>query len=221
MNMTWPRLVKASYLLLLMVILPVMGCAVNAQSDRVLGASQIPPAFADVYQEVSSATSIPVLVPTAFPREALREPDADVPLYTSIDLAERNQYEINFDAIDGCFGAGYCTFGAMGAQRITRDTPSVDEQYAYFLDPNYQPVRRSEEPIANVRLTGDIEGIFIPWVCGANCSAAKVYWEQEGIRYFVGIRMADMDTVVALANSMIENAPSPNELNETSVGEEE
>jgi hypothetical protein len=166
-------------------------------------------AFESVYEQVSEASSIPVLIPPSLPREALRSPDAEIPLYTSIDLAEQNAYEINFDAKPDCYGAGYCTFGLMGAERITADTESVDERYAFYLDPDYQPVRRSEEPISEVQLAGGMTGIFIPWVCGANCNTAKVYWEQDGIRYYVGIRMADKATVVAIANSMIENQLRP------------
>jgi hypothetical protein len=67
---------------------------------------------------------------------------------------------------------------------------------------------RSEEPITTVNLSGGLTGTFIPWVCGANCNAAKVFWEEQGIRYFVGIRSGRMRDVVAIANSMIENQPA-------------
>jgi len=202
----WLRLAAA------LMIAVSLGCSANAETDRILGAREIPSTFASVYEEVSATTSIPVLLPTSIPREALRNPAAEVPLYTSLDLAEQNAYEINLDAQPDCYGAGYCSFGLMGAERITADTESVDERYAFYLDPNYQPVRRSEEPISEVQLVGGITGTFIPWVCGANCNTAKVYWKQDGIRYYVGIRMADKATVVAIANSMVANQLSSDDL---------
>ena len=198
--------------ILLGLLLPLMlSCSVQAEAPSILGAEVIPPVFNAVYQEVSANSDIPMLLPTTIPEEALREPEPgqEQPFFVSIDEADVNRYEINLDAIVGCEGAGYCNFGLMGAERITQQTQSVDEIYAFMLDPEYQPMMRSEEPISEVELSGGMTGTFIPWVCGANCNAAKVYWEQEGIRYFVGIRgPIDRATVVASANSMIENQPA-------------
>lgn len=191
--------------LILILVSLNLGCSVKAAVNDGVGARVVPTVFESAYQQLSSATSIPVLLPTSMPPAALRSPDSDLPEYTSIDLAEADAYEVNFDATPDCFGAGYCNFGFMGAERMTADTESVDQRYAFYLDPNYQPIKRSEEPISEVQLADGITGIFIPWVCGANCNTAKVYWEQDGIRYYVGIRLADRATVVEIANSMIEN----------------
>ncbi|MEL6384380.1 MAG: hypothetical protein AAFQ89_18360 [Cyanobacteria bacterium J06626_18] len=188
-----------------------MSCSVQAEAPSMLGAEVIPPVFDAVHQEVAANSDIPMLLPTEIPEEALREPEPgqEQPFFVSIDDVDVDRYEINLDAIPGCEGAGYCTFGILAAERITQDTPSVDEQYAFMLDPEYQPIKRSEEPISEVALLNGITGLFIPWVCGANCNTAKVFWEQEGIRYFIGIRgPVDRATVVAIANSMIANQPA-------------
>jgi hypothetical protein len=189
----------------------MLGCSANADVERVLGAEVVSETFRALYEEVSAGSDIPMLLPLSLPAEALREIPAgqETPFFTSIDLLQSSAYEANLDVTPDCEGAGYCTFGILGAERITADTESVDERYAFYLDPDYQPVRRSEEPISEVQLAGGMTGIFIPWVCGANCNTAKVYWEQDGIRYYVGIRMADKATVVAIANSMIENQLRP------------
>ena len=197
-------------LLTLLLLVSTAGCSVRAEAPSILGAEIVPPVFDAVYQEVSANSDIPMLLPTTIPEEALREPgpDQEEPFFVSIDEVDVDRYEINLDATPGCEGAGYCTFGIFGAQRIMQDTPTVGGQYAFMLDPEYQPTMRSEEPISEVELSGGIVGIFIPWVCGANCNTAKVYWEQERIRYFVGIRgPIDKATVLEIANSMIENQP--------------
>ena len=55
------------------------------------------------------------------------------------------------------------------------------------------------------QLSHGITGYFIPYVCGASCDTSKVFWEQSGYRYSVGIRMASQAAVVRMANSAIEN----------------
>jgi hypothetical protein len=198
-------------LLCALLALPTLaGCSARAQSDRILGAEVVPPVFQTVAAEVQAASSIPVLLPTQIPEAVLREPapgQTDA-FYTSSEVADRGGYEINLDATDQCYGAGYCNFGVLGAIRLTADTPTVDEEYSFYLDPEYQPMMRSEEPITTVNLSGGLTGTFIPWVCGANCNAAKIFWEEQGIRYFVGIRSGRMRDVVAIVNSMIENQPA-------------
>ena len=203
-----PKPLIQAVVLLLMALM--YSCSVHAESPSILGAEVVPPVFQAVFAEIEAASDIPMLLPTEIPEEALRDPEPGQPqpFFVSIDVADIDRYEVNLDAIEDCYGAGYCTFGLMGAERITQTTPSVDEMYAFMLDPNYQPVMRSEEPISEVALSRGINGLFIPWVCGANCNAAKVYWEQAGIRYYVGIRgPVEKATVVAIANSMIENEP--------------
>ncbi|MEM1291132.1 MAG: hypothetical protein AAGH67_06650 [Cyanobacteria bacterium P01_H01_bin.162] len=196
---------------ILLAALALGGCSVSADSAAVLGAEVVPPMFAEVYAQVERDSNIPMLLPTSIPEIVLREqqPDQSQPFFVSTDVIDVDRYEVNLDAMAGCEGAGYCIFGIMGAERIMPGTPSVDEQYAYYLDPEYQPVQRSDEPIAEVQLANGLTGTFIPWVCGANCSTAKVYWQQEGIRYYIGIRgPIDQATVVEIANSMIENQPA-------------
>lgn len=188
----------------------VYGCPAQAETPSVLGVEVVPPVFQAIYTDVEAGSDIPMLLPTEIPDAALREPEEGqtLPFFVSADVIDVDRYEVNLDAIAGCEGAGYCTFGIMGAERMTAQTESLDDRYAFMLDPNYQPMMRSEDPISEVELSGGIIGTFIPWVCGANCNTSKVYWEQEGIRYYVGIRgPVEKTTVMAIANSMIENEP--------------
>ena len=115
MRLRWLKL--ASVLILVFLNL---GCSVKAAVNDGVGARVVPTVFEPAYQQLSSATSIPVLLPTSMPPAALRSPDSDLPEYTSIDLAEADAYEVNFDATPDCFGAGYCNFGFMGAERMRR-----------------------------------------------------------------------------------------------------
>jgi hypothetical protein len=76
---------------------------------------------------------------------------------------------------------------------------------AHPLEPNVNGVvrHRSDEAPVAVQLSGDIQGYFFPWVCGASCNDAQVYWDENGYRYAVGIKVGDKNNLIEMANSAI------------------
>ncbi len=200
----------------------LFGCAsVASQPEPSKGLRLIPVPFASIVPILQKQTPLPLVLPTWIPTEALvpgtnpPQPYLDVPLtkegkfrgiYPYPLTMTSSGYEISLDAEPECRGAGACSFGLMSGQKLTPETPSVAEEYAYQTeDPNYNPVGRSPEKAGPVSLAKGIKGYFIPFVCGANCDTSKVFWEQNGTRYMVGIRYATKKSMVEMANSAIEN----------------
>ena len=111
------------------------------------------------------------------------------------------------DIAPNCQRSAHCTFGLLSGQQVYRDTASIQSEYAFENQPDFQPTGRSPEPMGEVTLAQGIQGYFVPFVCGANCDTSKVIWEQNNYRYQVGIRMASRATMIHFANSVIENEP--------------
>lgn len=197
---------KLKAFLLVCLGLILVSCSVSAQPDIILGANTLRPEFREVHQVLQQETDVPVLLPSELPQAALPKLDSQIqPFYSSVSASNIDNYELSLDSTDDCSGATYCAFGILSGEQLSGESQTVAEIYAFHLDPSYQPVKRSEEQMGPVSLAHGIEGYFVPWVCGANCDTAKVFWEQKGFRYMVGVRMADKATVVAIANSAINN----------------
>lgn len=218
---------RAFYVALLVSSLLLVGSCTRAIAftSTAPGAKVVLPVFEDVVGQLPGQTQVPIVLPTYIPTDALvpfseveggPQPYIKVPIgpdgqfegiYAYITGASPDRYDLSLDATAGCHGAGYCSFGILTAQRVYQDTPSVASEYAFELEPDFRPVVRSPEEQGEVQLAQGITGYFVPYVCGANCDTAKVFWEQEGYRYSAGIRMASKATVVRLANSAINNKP--------------
>lgn len=160
--------------------------------------SQPYPIFRPVLSQLITKTRVPLALPAYVPRE-------DYPLYVTVNAAEPGQYELTIGDSQDCSGGNYCRYGTVSGQRLTSSTPSVEEEYAFLSEPQYQPTQRSPEKMGRVTLANGIRGYFIPYVCGANCDDSKVIWEQNGYRYSVGLKRADKKVVVEMANSAIQN----------------
>ena len=195
---------KAFFLFVLALIL--VGCSASAQPDLILGANTVLPEFRGVLQILQQESEVPIVLPATLPEAALPEIDGETqPFYSSVSTSNIDSYELSLDSTETCNGATYCAFGIISGEQLSAESQTVAEIYAFHLDPSYQPIKRSEEQMGPVSLAHSIEGYFVPWVCGASCDTAKVFWEQKGYRYRVGIRMADKATVVEIANSAINN----------------
>lgn len=154
--------------------------------------------FRPALPQLQAKTRVPLQLPAYVPQE-------DYPLYVTVNTAQPEQYELTIGATEDCSGGNYCRYGTVSGQRITSSTPSVEEEYAFLNDPQYQPTERSPEKMGRVTLANGIKGYFIPYVCGANCDDSKVIWEQNDYRYLVGLKRGDKKTVVEMANSAIKN----------------
>jgi hypothetical protein len=164
------------------------------EAPPIPGARTVASAFQPVIQQLQTQ-SIPVVLPTELPFTA----------YPYLRSTDSQSYEISLDHTPDCRGAGYCNDGVLKGERITQTTPSIQTRYSFETQPNFQPEARSPEQIGNVALARGTTGYFVPYVCGANCDSSKVVWDQGSYRYTVGIRYGAKATVIALANSAIEN----------------
>jgi hypothetical protein len=198
------------------------GCmaAQGRESSYIPGAQVVLPEFQSLLPTLQKQTQLPIVLPTVIPTDALVPSDSgpkpylNVPITADghfqrvvphITVATPTHYEISLDATADCQGDDRCSFGWLSGEQVFQDTPNVASVYAYELEPDFQPVARSPEAMSEVALTGDITGFFIPFICGANCDTSKIFWEQSGIRYGVGIRYGSQATLIAFANSVIQN----------------
>ncbi len=165
-----------------------------------LNQSQPHQIFRPALSQLQAKTRVPLVLPTYVPQE-------DYSLHVTINTAESERYELTIGATEDCSGGNYCRYGTVSGQRITSSTPSIEEEYAFLNDPQYQPSERSPEKMGRVTLVNGIKGYFIPYVCGANCDDSKMIWEQNGYRYLVGLKSEKKRTVVEMANSAIKNKP--------------
>lgn len=195
--------------------------AANGQDiPRIPGTQGVLPEFQSLLSTLQHQTQLAIVLPTVIPTDAL-VPPADHPkpylnvpitpdghfqqVVPHITVATPTHYEISLDATTDCQGDDSCSFGFLSGEQVFQDTPTVASLYAYELKPNSQPVARSPEAMGEVTLTGGITGFFIPFVCGANCDTSKIFWEQSGVRYGVGIRYGSQATLIVFANSVIQN----------------
>lgn len=204
--------------------LVLFSCAsVASQPAPVNGIRIVPPVFESVVPLMQKQTQVPLVLPTRIPTTALVPTDDKPQPYLGVQLTQdghfkgiypyiysqtlgSSNYEISLDAEPDCQGAVACSFGLISGKQLTPDTPSVTDEYAYQTnDPTYNPIGRSPEKGGPVTLAKGLTGYFVPFVCGANCDTSKVFWEQNGYRYMVGIRYAKKKTMIDMANSAIEN----------------
>ncbi len=213
---------RTSQMLMVLSCLVLLGCtAVASQPEPIQGVQHVPPGFESVLKNLQKQTQVPVVLPTRIPTQALVEMGGKPQPYLGVELTEEGEfkgvypfvltttpaaYEVSLDAESDCQGAGACSFGLLSGQKLMSNTPTVAQEYAYQSeDPTYNPIARSPEKPGPVSLSKGIKGYFVPYVCGANCDTSKVFWEQNGYRYMVGIRYASQKTMIEMANSAIAN----------------
>jgi hypothetical protein len=151
--------------------------------------------FAPVLDRLTQ-TGIPLRLPRQLPAS---------PLYAVVWSASTNGYEVALTSEPTC-RSNYCRNGLISAQKLTADTPSIEQEFAFLNDPKFRPQARSTEPLGKVQLAEGKPGYFVPWVLGANYSDAKVIWEENGYRYLVSWKKGDRSTLIKLANSAIQSA---------------
>lgn len=220
-------LMRLKVITLLLISSLLIGCSsASARSPIPLPSVRtVLPLFQPVLTQLQEQTQISVVLPTWIPTDALvpspddkSQPYIDVPLTEdgyfqqvsiSITTSTRGAYELSLNAVPNCQGAFHCSFGLLAGQQVYRDTPSIQSEYAFESQPDFQPIARSPEAMGEVTLAQGIHGYFVPFVCGANCDTSKIIWEQNSYRYRVGIRMASKATMIKFANSVIENELKP------------
>lgn len=134
------------------------------------------PIFTEVVPELTAETNVPVVLPTYVPN------DGQSPVYAVLESATPSQYSVILGYSEDCQGGTACRLGTVTAESAT-STPLAGEK---------------------VGLVNGVTGYFTEATCGANCSDATLSWEQNGNRYTVGIKAGEVETLVKMANSAIE-----------------
>ena len=194
--------------------------AIAANNEEIARAepTEILPQLQEAYAQATEQVDFPVLLPTEVPSlgeefwlAGLMSANSYSPENVAMTESSSLHYEFSIDAQDGCGGAGACSRGSIGGEVVTADTQPIEEIHfyvdEYLNNPDSPPM--SAEPMGTVELSGGREGFFVPWVATAQCTEARVYWEQpldgETYRYYVGLVCGDRADVVALANNVIAN----------------
>ena len=168
------------------------------------------PAFANsldpqrVYQPIQSKLQRQQTVPLRLP-SYIPDPKGDMKLVAHLTEVGPKGYDIAIGS-PGCqFGASACTYANVSAQRLTPRMKSPQEKFSFMDDPGYQPTKRAPSQRGYVDLGNGIRGYFVPWVLGASVSNAKVIWQEDGIRYTVGIKGGKKERVIRMAKSALES----------------
>lgn len=171
------------------------------------GTQQLPPSISnattlfDAIRPTLRRTNIPLRLPTYLPQDLRIEPGYEPPPIQAVfpEPPSHRGYEVILGYSQTCSGGNACRFGTVTGR--LKPALSIESEYAGVR--RYRGVK-SKEPMQKVKLAHHIEGWFVPWTCGANCSDAKVVWDEYSYRYSVGIKLGDRASLVKMANSAIE-----------------
>jgi hypothetical protein len=155
--------------------------------------------FLDPLRKSLETTGVPLRLPTK------TFVSGDKPLQVFLDSGHPNAngYDISIGYRKGCDFANSCRIGTVEARKLNASSPSLDKAHPPEPDVNGVVRHRSDEAPVAVQLSGDIQGYFFPWVCGASCNDAQVYWDENGYRYAVGIKVGNKNKLIEMANSAI------------------
>jgi hypothetical protein len=145
---------------------------------------------------------IPLRLPTYIPQLSSEPGYTPPPIHAVLDESSTKQYTIILGYSPDCTGGNACRLGTITGE--LKPSQSIEQQFAEFR--HWSGEHHSEESMAPVQLSNGINGWFIPWVCGANCSDAQVVWDEYSYRYSVGIKVGDRASLERMANSAIEAA---------------
>jgi hypothetical protein len=109
--------------------------------------------------------------------------DEKHPIYPILRSANHSGYDIFLATEKDCL-AGACEYGEL----LGSSTPIKEE---------------SDGVRVRVTLPGGIEGYFIDFTCGANCSDSYVGWTEGDYHYSVGMKTGKREQLIKIANSAI------------------
>ena len=142
------------------------------------GQRQIGPIFDPILLELQQKTDVPLRLPTYLATEAETNP-----LYAIVEKATPEHYEVQVAFTRDCSGGNACHYGTLSGQAVKRVVS-----------------RKKGKPVSLVK---GITGYFVDAKCGANCSDSVLVWMEHDFRYTIGIKAADMETLIRVANSAI------------------
>jgi hypothetical protein len=194
----------------------------------------IHPVFQSLLSTLYQRTKIPVRLPTYIPglnaekllssestiaassanNPYLTNLKAEKPLLATLASATANEYTIVLGNRPNCQGQNSCKRGSLSATKLTPQAISLDKTFQQAANFVNNPLfnkegRRSSDEMGPVTLSNNLKGYFIPWVLSDHYTEAKIIWEQDGVRYSVGIQQGDKDSLIKMANSAIKPPLAP------------
>lgn len=175
---------------------------------------------------VQQRTNVPLVLPTQIP--AAYAPDLEkstrdqtvyqdrLRAYAEVQANDAG-YWLTIDYVEDCGGARVCTAGFVSGSVIDDTVPPLD---AILKDPDqarnskickqFAPQDYQRRPaLERVTLQQGIQGIIVPYSCGANFGDTQVIWDVNEHRYTIGLKHGSKADLILIANSAIRNAPSP------------
>ena len=134
--------------------------------------------FSELLPKLKAQTELPIRLPAYIP-----ESDGSHSIYALLETANASEYQIQLAFTEDCTGGNACRLGSIFAEAITPKSPVLTGEA--------------------VALANGITGYFTDATCGANCSDATLTWEQNSVRYTVGIKAGKVTTLMKMANSAI------------------
>lgn len=144
--------------------------------------AQQEPASAEVFKPVQARLLRKTRVPLKLPTYLATGPEA-TPLHAIVEVATPARYELLLAFSPDCSGASVCRYGMVSGQ-VMRSKSARPQGKA-------------------MKLARGITGYFVDFDCDLSCSDSTLSWMQGGYRYTVGIKAAEAEQLVKVANSAI------------------
>jgi hypothetical protein len=135
--------------------------------------------FTPVLPRLRQTVRIPLRLPAVLGWEDT-PPDS---AFAIVERADSAGYTLMIALASRCDGGNWCRYGNVSGARARTGA----------LRPAGTPV-----PLAD-----GITGHFVDATCGAVCSDSELWWEENGVRYAVGVKAADAETLAAIARSAL------------------
>ncbi len=150
-------------------------------------ARQVDPVFSSIMSGLTSATSVPVLLPASMPELYASHPS----LYASVSqsVTGTNAYEVLLDDEQSCNHAHACAVASFLGEMSSTDSTTLGT--------------------VKVTLANGVQAYFTPGQCGSSCGASRLDWISGQYRYavFTSFEPTPAETT-KLANSMITGVAS-------------
>lgn len=180
----------------LALILGVIGFTRLSQSQSI---PVIENSVTGISSDIQSSTNVPLALPSSLPFNQT--------YYSSVGEVDEDHYIIHLDSSQECLGVLNCRLGVVSGEVASVQT--IDDEFGNLE--GFKPVAKSPNEDQVVSLINGLQGRFIPYVCGANCSTSKLVWGQDGYRYMVGIQAKsvpedqEVQALIDMANTAISN----------------
>ncbi|MCT7977863.1 hypothetical protein [Laspinema olomoucense] len=136
------------------------------------------PIFEPILPKIKQETQIPILLP-----DYIFGSDGATQVYATVETVTPSQYQIILGLTPDCNGGTACRVGTVSGEELSPSSADLEGKA--------------------VPLDEGITGYFVDAVCGANCSDSTMTWDQNGIRYQMGIKAGKPEDLVKMANSAI------------------